>query len=103
MSTAGTIFLGIAIFFISLTVILIIYCIVSQSKRNKAQKEQKLREIEMGIQVSGLFEHFYGLPLSDGVQLKCYWYNDRVAFVANGSTFNLPFENLIDVCVKSDV
>lgn len=103
MSTAGTIFLGIAIFFISLIVILIIYCIVSQSKRNKAQKEQKLREIEMGIQVSGLFEHFYGLPLSDGVQLKCYWCNDRVAFVANGSTFNLPFENLIDVCVKSDV
>lgn len=103
MSTGDTIFLGIAIFFISLIVILIIFGIVSKSKRNKAQKEQKLREIEMGIQVSGLFEHFYGLPLSDGVQLKCYWCNDRVAFVANGSTFNLPFENLIDVCVKSDV
>lgn len=103
MSTGDMVFLGIAVFFISLTVILIIYGIVSHSKRRKAQREQKLKEIEMGIQVSGLFEHSYGLPLSDGVQLKCYWCNDRVVFAANGSTFNLPLENLIDVCVKSDV
>ena len=75
MSTGDTVFLGIAVFFISLTVILIIYGIVSHSKRRKAQREQKLKEIEMGIQVSGLFEHSYGLPL----------------------------ENLIDVFVKSDV
>ena len=88
MSTGDTVFLGIAVFFISLTVVLIIYGIVSQSKRRKAQRKQKLKEIEMGIQVSGLFEHFYGLPLSDDVQLRCYWCNNRVAFVANGSTFN---------------
>ena len=51
MSTGDTVFLGIAVFFISLTVILIIYGIVSHSKRRKVQREQKLKEIEMGIQV----------------------------------------------------
>lgn len=49
MSTGDTVFLGIAVFFISLTVILIIYGIVSHSKRRKAQREQKQDNEKMRV------------------------------------------------------
>lgn len=49
MSTGDTVFLGIAVFFISLTVILIIYGIVSHSKRRKVQREQKQDNEKMRV------------------------------------------------------
>lgn len=103
MSKGDTTFLIIMIFLALLAIMLIVLGISEQSKIRKARKKVKQKENQMGVQVSGLFEHFYGLPLSDGVQLRCYWCNDRVVFEANGSTYNLPFDNLIDVCSKSDV
>lgn len=103
MSKGNTIFLIIMIFLALLAIMLIVLGISEQSKIRKSRKQVKQKKMAMGVQVSGLFEHFYGLPLSDGVQLRCYWCNDRVVFEANGSTYNLPFDNLIDVCSKSDV
>lgn len=92
---------------IVLTAIFAIFCFVTAFRtskaRSKAKKEQKNHEKQLEASFQGLFYHFYGLPLSESVEIRAYWCNNRVVFESNGTTYNLPFGNLIDVCIKSDV
>ena len=96
--TFSYIILGIAIFFIALIIILLIHSAMDK-KRYKKQIEQEHKE---GILISAVFTHLNGLPIANGTNVKCCWYNDKIVFYANGSSYNLPIENLVDVSAKTN-
>lgn len=52
--------------------------------------------------IEGAFTHINGLPLADGEIVNAYWCNDRVVFKANENEYNLPFSNLMNVCIKTN-
>lgn len=52
--------------------------------------------------IEGAFTHINGLPISDGTIVNAYWCNDRVVFKANDAEYNLPFSNLMNVCIKTN-
>ena len=92
------IILGIAIFFIALIIIFLIHGAVEK----KRDKERIRQEQKAGIWMSAVFTHISGLPIASGANVKCCWYDDKIVFYANGSNFNLPIENLIDVSEKTN-
>ena len=103
MESNDTIFWVFIVFMILLIIFFFYMAIVTSKNRKKAKAYKKKKKQELGFVVSGTFVHFNGLPLSEGVPLNTYWCNDKVVFESNGATYNLPLENLIDVCVKTDV
>ena len=52
--------------------------------------------------IEGTFAHLNGLPLADGTIVNAYWCNDRVVFKTNGNEYDLPFSNLMNVCIKTN-
>lgn len=50
----------------------------------------------------GTFAHLNGLPLNDGTVVNAYWCDDRVVFKANDAEYNLPFSNLMNICIKTN-
>lgn len=52
--------------------------------------------------IEGTFTHINGLPLADGTIVNAYWCNDRVVFKTNGNEYDLPFSNLMNVCIKTN-
>lgn len=51
----------------------------------------------------GTFAHLNGLPLNDGTVVNAYWCNDRIVFRSDENRYDLPFSNLLNICIKSDV
>lgn len=51
----------------------------------------------------GTFAHLNGLPLNDGTVVNAYWCNDRIVFRSDEHRYDLPFSNLLNICIKSDV
>lgn len=77
---------------------------IKMIKYNKAvMKYQKQHKKELNAYFQGFFQHFYGLPIANGINTRCYWCTDKIVFEANGSTYNLPLDNLLSVDVKTDV
>lgn len=46
--------------------------------------------------------HAYGLPVAKDAATNCYWCNDRILFEASGTSYNLSFEKLTDIAIKTD-
>lgn len=103
MSTGDTVFLIIMIFLLLLCFILMFFAIKAQHNINKARRAQKKVDRQNNVRTSGYFSHFNGLPLANGVMVRCSWCNDKIVFESNGATYNLPLENLMNVCIKTDV
>lgn len=53
--------------------------------------------------IEGTFTHINGLPLADGTIVNAYWCNDRIVFRSDENRYDLPFSNLLNICIKSDV
>lgn len=51
----------------------------------------------------GTFAHLNGLPLNDGTVVNAYWCDDRIVFRSDENRYDLPFSNLLNICIKSDV
>lgn len=51
----------------------------------------------------GTFTHLNGLPLNDGTVVNAYWCDDRIVFRSDENRYDLPFSNLLNICIKSDV
>lgn len=51
----------------------------------------------------GTFAHLNGLPLNDGTVVNAYWCDDRIVFRSDEKKYDLPFSNLLNICIKSDV
>lgn len=51
----------------------------------------------------GTFAHLNGLPLNDGTVVNAYWCIDKVVFLSDENRYDLPFSNLLNICIKSDV
>ena len=51
----------------------------------------------------GTFAHLNGLPLNDGTVVNAYWCDDRIVFRSDENKYDLPFSNLLNICIKSDV
>lgn len=47
-------------------------------------------------------EHQYGLPISTGVTCTVLYDIDKFTFIGGGNTFNLAFNKITDVCIKTD-
>ena len=53
--------------------------------------------------IEGAFTHLNGLPLGDGNIVNAYWCDDRIVFRSDENRYDLPFSNLLNICIKSDV
>lgn len=53
--------------------------------------------------IEGAFTHINGLPLGDGDIVNAYWCDDRIVFRSDENRYDLPFSNLLNICIKSDV
>lgn len=51
----------------------------------------------------GTFAHLNGLPLNDGTVVNAFWCDDRIVFRSDENRYDLPFSNLLNICIKSDV
>lgn len=51
----------------------------------------------------GTFAHLNGLPLNDGTVVNAYWCDDRIVFRSDENRYDLPFSNLLNICIKSGV
>lgn len=99
-------------------IVLFILCVVFSKKLKKkinqpiimAQRQaaeqarlvhqQELEERNALFKCQG--SHAYGLPVAKDAATNCYWCNDRILFEASGTSYNLSFEKLTDIAIKTD-
>ena len=96
--------------FIIIILILVLFCVfcfymaIKTSKaRKKGKQNRKQNLIDRNADFSAKLKHFYGLPISEGAMVDCYWCTDKIIFEGSGLSFNLSFEKLTDVSMKTDV
>ena len=105
---------------IVILLLIIAFCIFMAVKTSKAKKAGKImqqkaaeehqkkviehqnhmREIGAIMEVFG--RHTYGLPVAEDAATNCYWCNDRILFETSGTSYNLSFEKLTDIAIKTD-
>lgn len=69
-----------------------------KSKENLKNKENKMETVIYKFDT----EHQYGLPISTGVTCTVLYDIDKFTFIGGGNTFNLAFNKITDVCIKTD-
>lgn len=107
---AGTIILGVVICLLLWAAIFLIYAFVRVGKENKKEqkrraemsKKEAARKAEKGYWDYGTFKHTAGLPLAEGVECRVEYYNNKIDFMASGTSFSLSFDKVSDIVVKTD-
>lgn len=74
-----------------------------KKKNTQNAKEYEKRLSDKNAKFSVNLKHFYGLPITEGSLVDCYWCDDKIIFEGSGLSFNLSFEKLTDVSIKTDV
>lgn len=79
-------------------------------KSRKKKKDKKIIAGEQQKKLQGIgavsmiiAKHMTGLPIGEGAECKLYLFNDKVVFEKDANKFNLIFNKIIDVTVKTDV
>jgi hypothetical protein len=87
--------------------LLIIFCfrmVVVTSKTRKAQKQEHKKLVtEKRAVASGVFSHTVGLPISENTFCTLYYCPTRIEIIGNGTQFNLDFEKINDISMKTSV
>lgn len=89
---------------LAFAIILIIIGVILFLRKSKKSKETlKSKENEMETVIYKFdTEHQYGLPISAGVTCTVLYDIDKFTFIGGGNTFNLAFNKITDVCIKTD-
>lgn len=76
----------------------------------KAFKMQGKKKAEMNTKKTDLnaleyvtLKHTVGLPLPENTLCEIFYSNEKLVIEGGGSTFNLSFEKVIDITLKTDV
>jgi len=91
---------SLAVFSIVYFIICFIRIIIKQNKEKKAMAEEKAR---IGYLEYGKFLHCTGLPIATEVMCDVVYFKDHLAVRGSGLIFNLPFDRVYDMAVKTDV
>ncbi len=85
----------------------IVFCLVMAVKTSKARRAGKRalqdEKNQFNAQDTLVMNHVYGLDVPEDAPCTVCICPDRFVFVRNQTSFNLPFEKVTDVSVKSDV
>ena len=94
-SAAPFIFLGIIAIFLLLK--------KSKTKEQKAEIKQKREEQREYESTHITLIHMAGLPIAQGTTCKCGLEKEMFTFLGEGNTFNLKFDKITNISIKTDV
>jgi hypothetical protein len=70
-------------------------------KQLKRMNEEKMNNLN--AKERGNFSHIAGLNLPENVLCEVYWGQDKLIIESSGVTYNLPFDRIKDICIKTDI
>jgi hypothetical protein len=73
---------------------------IKQAQSTAGFKEKK--EV-LGLEINAYAKHVAGLPAAEGVLFYLYLGKDKVIFERNEITYNLSFDKIRDVTIKTDI
>lgn len=66
-------------------------------------KKKKNINGELDSSLSICAKHMSGLPIAEGTFTYIYLCDDKIVFERNETTYNLPFEKINDITIKTDM
>lgn len=96
-------YLKIAIICFSVSIIIVILGILGHISSAKGKKKEAAEMQSKGIK-NRLYsvKHVYGLPCPEDTRVTVEAYRDRITFSANNVNYDLPYNRITDVCMKTD-
>lgn len=73
-----------------------------KTKEEKQQSKENAKKMMATVIDKFNAEHEAGLPIANGVDCVVLYGDDKFTFTGGGNTFNLAFNKITDVCIKTD-
>lgn len=91
---------------ILLLLMVVSFCFYMAVKTTKAKSDAtkafKNEKQQTGCLELVTLEHVAGLPIPSGVECSIYLYDDKLVFSRSTSTYDLGFDRIADMCIKTE-